>query len=159
MYVDLAEVIQSAIHETMIAFFTADIGLKVGPSLIKSEETPYIPPQADVTAIVAFNGAMEGGVHLAAPLHAALLLATGFAGEPFESFNDMAKDSIGELANIIAGAVKSRISDSICLTPPQVVVGTNHKISFTYTHTLESTKCFFKTNQGPFFVEVFYKKL
>ncbi|MBF0627797.1 MAG: chemotaxis protein CheX [Magnetococcales bacterium] len=154
---NLAEVIREAIDETTVAFFTADVGIKAGPSVSTSADEPYVPPQADVTAIIAFNGVIEGGVHVSAPFHCAVALAAAFSGDEIETFNNTAKDAIGELANIIAGAVKSRIcDDQINLTPPQVVVGRDHQIG--YTKPLESTKCYFRTDNGPFFVEVFYRK-
>lgn len=158
MHINLAAVIRDAIDETVSAFFTSDVGITAGPAIVKPEDQPYVPPQADVTAIVGFSGAlMEGGVHLSAPMHAAIGLASAFCGEELENFDEISRDAIGELANIVAGAVKGRISDeNIFLTPPQVVTGANHEIS--YTKTLESTKCYFKTTNGPFFVEVFYKK-
>ncbi|MBF0126551.1 MAG: chemotaxis protein CheX [Magnetococcales bacterium] len=150
------EVIRLAIDETVLAFFTIDIGLEIGPAIKKPEDEHYLPPQADITAIIGFSGMIEGGVHLSAPLHAALGLASAFSGEVLEKLDETARDALGELANIVAGAVKSRISEQIFLTPPQVVTGSNYAI--TYTHTLESTKCYFKTDNGPFFVEIFYKK-
>lgn len=153
---ELVKIIQDAIDETVIAFFTSDIEVKAGPTVTKPEETPYEPPQADVTAIVGFTGAVEGGVHLSAPLHAALGLASAFSGETLTALDETTKDAFGELANIVAGAVKERINEKVYLTPPQVITGTNHKV--VYTRTLESTKCYFKTCNGPFFVEVFYKK-
>ncbi|MBF0614843.1 MAG: chemotaxis protein CheX [Magnetococcales bacterium] len=154
---NLAEVIREAIEETSVAFFTTDIGIKAGPSVTTSADQPYVPPQADVTAIIAFNGIIEGGLHVSAPFHAAVALAAAFSGEEIPSFNITAKDAIGELANIIAGAVKSRIcDDQINLTPPQVVVGRDHQIG--YTKPLESTKCYFRSDEGPFFVEVFYRR-
>ena len=155
MQTDLADVIREAIDETVKVFFTTDVGIKAGPAITKPEGQSYEPPQADITAIIGFTGAVEGGVHLSAPLHAALGLASAFSGEPLESFDATAKDALGELANIIAGAVKERINGSIYLTPPQVVTGVNHKV--VYTKLLESTKCYFRTFNGPFFVEVFYK--
>ncbi|MBF0417352.1 MAG: chemotaxis protein CheX [Magnetococcales bacterium] len=153
---NLADVIREAIDETSVAFFTTDIGIKAGPSVSTSADEPYVPPQADVTAVISFNGAFEGGVHVSAPFHCAVALAAAFSGETIESFNNTAKDAIGELANIIAGAVKSRIcEDMINLTPPQVIVGRDHQIG--YTKPLGSTKCYFRTDNGPFFVEVFYR--
>ncbi|MBF0098127.1 MAG: chemotaxis protein CheX [Magnetococcales bacterium] len=151
---DLATVIRSAIDETIIAFFTTDIELKAGPAIITTEGQAYQPPQADMTAIVGLSGTMEGGVHLSAPLHTALGLAIAFSGEQLESFDATARDAMGELANIIAGAVKERISDAIYLTPPKVVTGVN--LTVDYTKALESTKCYFRSLHGPFFVEVFY---
>ncbi|MBF0183598.1 MAG: chemotaxis protein CheX [Magnetococcales bacterium] len=153
-HLDLATVIRNAIDETIIAFFTSDIELKEGPAIITDESQVYQPPQADVTAIVGLSGTMEGGVHLSAPIHTALGLAMAFSGETLEVFDATARDALGELANIIAGAVKERISDAIYLTPPKVVTGVN--LTVDYTKALASTKCYFRTMHGPFFVEVFY---
>lgn len=155
-FANLAEVIQESIAETTAAFFTMDIGIKAGPSISTLPSETYVPPQADVTAIIAFNGIIEGGVHLSAPFHAAVTLASAFSGEQIPSFNATAKDAIGELANIIAGAVKSRIcDDQINLTPPRIVVGRDHQIG--HTKPQSSTKCYFRTDNGPFFIEVFYR--
>lgn len=155
-FVNLAEVIQESIHETSTAFFTRDVGIKVGPSVSTLPHELYEPPVADVTAIIAFNGSIDGGVHLSAPFHAAVTLASAFSGEDIPSFNSIAKDAIGELTNIIAGAVKGRICDSqINLTPPRVVIGRDHQIG--HTKQQGSTKCYFRTDDGPFLVEVFYR--
>ncbi|MBF0416698.1 MAG: chemotaxis protein CheX [Magnetococcales bacterium] len=154
-FTNLADVIREAIRETEAAFFTMDIGIKAGPAVTTSAHEPYVPPQADVTAILAFNGSIEGGVHLSAPFHSAVALAAAFSGEEISDFNGTAKDAIGELANIIAGAVKSRIcDDQIQLTPPRVVVGRDHLVGITKRQA--STKCYFKTDSGPFLVEVFF---
>ncbi|MBF0096934.1 MAG: chemotaxis protein CheX [Magnetococcales bacterium] len=154
--VDLAAVIRDAVSGTVIAFFTADVGIQAGPAVVKPEDQPYKPPQADITAVVGFSGKLLGGVHLSAPFHTAVGLASAFSGEMIDQLNDIAKDALGELTNIIAGAVKEKINDAIYLTPPKVVTGADHNVS--YTKVLESTKCYFKTDNGPFFVEVFYKK-
>ncbi|MBF0116137.1 MAG: chemotaxis protein CheX [Magnetococcales bacterium] len=156
LFANLAEVIHEAIQETEVAFFTSDIGIKAGPSVTTSADEPYSPPQADVTAIIAFNGSLDGGVHLSAPFHCAVSLASAFSGEEIPSFNEMAKDAIGELANIIAGAVKIRIcDDQIQLTPPRVVIGRDHQIGHTKRQT--TTRCYFRTNSGPFLIEIFYQ--
>lgn len=158
MSVDLAVVIREAINETVMAFFVTDIGIEAGPSVIKPENHPYQPPQADVTAIVGFSGSMEGGVHLSAPEHTAIALAAAFAGETPIGFDELARDAFGELANIVAGAVKGRLTGEhdaqINLTPPQIVTGADCDMHF--TKTLQSTKCYFKTLYGPFFIEIFH---
>ncbi len=151
---DLPGVIRKAIDTTAKAFFAKDVGIEAGPAIVKSRDKPYEPPQSDVTAIVGFSGAMQGGVHLSAPLHAAIGLADAFTGETLSEFDDLAKDAFGELGNIIAGSVKGLLGEQIILTPPQVATGAGDEIS--YTKTLESAKCYFRTDNGPFFVEVFY---
>ncbi|MBF0417098.1 MAG: chemotaxis protein CheX [Magnetococcales bacterium] len=149
----LIHVIRDTMHETALAFFATDIGIEEGPAMIQREGQPFVTPQADVTAMVAFRGSMKGGVHISAPMHAAVGLASAFWGEPLESFNDTARDALGELTNIIAGALKSRINDDINLTPPLVLQGAERDGLQPHSHA--STRCYFMTTNGPLFVEVF----
>ncbi|WP_130470958.1 chemotaxis protein CheX [Candidatus Magnetaquicoccus inordinatus] len=151
---DLADIIIHSVSDTALTFFTTDVGIQAGPVVVKPEDQPYKPPQADITAVVGFSGYLQGGVHLSAPFHAAIGLASAFSGETIDKLDDVACDALGELTNIIAGSVKERVNDAVFLTPPQVVTGENHNVS--YTKILESTKCYFRTDNGPFFVEVFY---
>ncbi|GAB0057890.1 Chemotaxis protein CheX [Candidatus Magnetaquicoccaceae bacterium FCR-1] len=154
-FANLGDVIHEAIKETEVAFFNKDIGIQAGPSVTTNPGENYLPPQADVTAIIAFNGTIEGGVHLSAPFHCAVALASAFSGEEIPFFNDTAKDAIGELANIIAGAVRIRLcEDRIQLTPPRIVVGRDHQIG--HSKPQSATRCYFRTNEGPFLVEVFF---
>ena len=153
----LGQVINDAIRDTVVAFFFKDIGIKPGPVVIKPEDQAYKPPQSDVTSIIGFSGDVEGGVHLAAPMHTAIGLASAFSGEELNDLDATGKDALCELANIIAGSVKSSLDSSIYLTPPKIVTGTNHGIE--YTKKLESTKCYFSCKTGPFFVEVFYRSM
>ncbi|MBF0311060.1 MAG: chemotaxis protein CheX [Magnetococcales bacterium] len=154
MIEELGSIIRTAIKETVLAFFVADIALEPGPVIVKSGDADYRPPHADVTAIVGFGGALKGGVHLSAPSHAALGLASAFSGEHLDQFNAVFRDAFGELANIVAGAVKGLLNDAIALNPPQVVVESG--LNNVYAPSLEYTKCYFMTRNGPFFIEVFY---
>ncbi|MBF0212097.1 MAG: chemotaxis protein CheX [Magnetococcales bacterium] len=142
-------------HETALAFFTTDIGIKEGPAITLPHGQTFHTPHADVTAIVAFRGVKNGGVHLSAPMHAAIGLASSFWGEPLDSFNDTARDALGELTNILAGALKSRIDDRIDLTPPRIVQGIEHEQL--PVNPLESARCYFMTTNGPLYVEVFHE--
>ncbi|MBF0260377.1 MAG: chemotaxis protein CheX [Magnetococcales bacterium] len=150
---NLIHAIRDTMHETALAFFATDIGIQVGPAMIQRDGQPFVTPQADVTAMVAFHGGMNGGVHISAPMHAAVGLASAFWGEPLESFNDTARDALGELTNIIAGALKSRINDDINLTPPRVLEGAER--AELQSSSQASTRCYFMTTNGPLFVEVF----
>lgn len=152
-HLHLIHAIRDTMHETALAFFSTDIDIQEGPAMIQREGNPLLIPQADVTAMVAFQGGMTGGVHLSAPMHAAVGLASAFWGEPLESFNDTARDALGELTNIIAGALKSRINDDISLTPPTVLQGEER--TGRQPNTQASTRCYFMTTNGPLFVEVF----
>ncbi|MBF0436324.1 MAG: chemotaxis protein CheX [Magnetococcales bacterium] len=152
---ELRKVIHDAISETAIAFFHGDMAIENGLVVIESSVAAYVPPRADITAIVGFSGGMEGGIHLSAPMHSAIGLASAFIGEPIERFGPDVRDAMGELTNIVAGSVKSYLSEGIHLSPPNVITGAGHIVE--YTATLESTKCYFMIKSGPFNVEVFYR--
>jgi chemotaxis protein CheX len=151
---DLGLAIQHSVDEIASSFFMEDCGVKPGPVKVITDDQPYEPPEADLTAMVGFGGNLQGGVHLSAPLHVALGLASAFMGEPVEESDEGFHDAFGELANIISGTVKSQISEEIVLTPPVIVTGNTHGIE--YTGKMESTKCYFFSNKGPFLVEVFH---
>ncbi|MBF0271460.1 MAG: chemotaxis protein CheX [Magnetococcales bacterium] len=153
----LIKTIQDSMHEMAIAFFATDIGIRDGPALVNHAADGVSHPanRADVTAIVGFRGQMTGGVHLSAPMHAALGLASAFWGEPLESFNETGRDAFGELANILAGALKSRIDDGLDLTPPRIVQGSDPADLPTYGGSY-SARCYFMTVNGPLYVEVFH---
>lgn len=152
---NLGEIIQQCVNETALAFFVDDCEILPGPVVVKEDEHPYKPPEADLVAIVGFSGQIEGGTHLSAPIHVAVGLASAFMGEAIQESDEELGDSFGELANIIAGAVKDHISEEISLTPPVVFKGAASGIQ--YTSKLESTKCYFRSRFGPFFVEVFHR--
>jgi chemotaxis protein CheX len=151
----LGNAINNSINETATAFFLEDFQIRPGPVVVKQEDQPYSPPQADLTARVGFSGRIKGGIHLSAPLHVALGLASAFTGECVDEANDEALVAFGELSKIIAGAVKSHISDEILLTPPLVISGIENSIE--YVKKMESTRCYFNSKAGPFFVEVFHR--
>ncbi|MBF0190544.1 MAG: chemotaxis protein CheX [Magnetococcales bacterium] len=151
----LIDTIQDAMHEMAIAFFSTDIGMRDGPALLHATAVSSHAPKADVTAIVGFRGQIAGGVHLSAPMHAALGLASAFWGEPLDSFNETGRDAFGELTNILAGALKSRINDGIDLTPPTIVQGSDPVDLPTYG-VPHSARCYFMTVNGPLYVEVFH---
>ncbi|MBF0134914.1 MAG: chemotaxis protein CheX [Magnetococcus sp. DMHC-1] len=155
MHDQLAQAIREAVHEFFLAFLSLEV--QPGPTFRKPAFEFYTPPQADVTGVVRLSGALNGGVHLSAPMHVALAMSSSFAGEPIENMTDEAKDAFGELTNLVAGGLQSRLADTlgeITLTPPLVVFGDQYimpvKVNFS------SVKTYFRIDDGPFFVECFF---
>ncbi|MBF0381174.1 MAG: chemotaxis protein CheX [Magnetococcales bacterium] len=152
----LRSTIKLVVEDIAISYFPPEF--VVTPSVIVEigDDEKYKSTAADYTAIVAFNGDINGGMNLAAPAHVTLKLAGALAQEEFVQFDDMVADSFGELANMIAGEVKQKLSqlnDSLIeLTPPVVATGNNHR----YNSSMNSTKQYFTIGSSPFFVEVFY---
>lgn len=155
----LEEYITDSVKDVFIAFLSIDV--TPGPYVERPEFDNYEPPDTDVTGIVLFNGALEGGVHVACPLHFSVKAAGAMLGEAGLELADTQPeevwDAFGEITNQIAGGVQTRMLssfDDIHLTPPNVVVGPNLRIN--YSKNFSSVRKFFKTPFGPFFVECFF---
>lgn len=157
MHEILQKTIQSVMAEIAAAYFPPELIIVPRATVAIGDGDRYEQTGADFTAIVGFNGDINGGMNLAAPEHVTLKLASALAGEELFEFDDLASDAFGELANIIAGDVKARLSDNdsytIDLTPPVVAKGNSQK----YNASLNSVKQYFTIGSAPFFVEVFYK--
>ncbi|OSM04031.1 chemotaxis protein CheX [Magnetofaba australis] len=153
---EMATHITDAVNEVFIAFLMEE--LQEGPVVVKPEYDEYAPPEAEVTAVVNFNGAIQGGIHFSTPEHTALSLAGALAGEELEALRHPTTiDALGELANMIGGGVQTRLSEdyeNINLTPPTVIVGRDYGVI--YQSDLLSVKQYFMTAHGPFLVEGFF---
>ena len=152
---ELSLFIVEAVNDIFIAFL--DLKITPGPAVMQMDHEDYQPPDAAVTGLVNFNGDVHGGVHLSAPLHVALRMASSFAGEPFEQMNAETCDAIGELTNMDAGGVQTRLagdSGNIELTPPTVIHGSTFTVQ--YNRDFSSVKQYFRIDAGPFFLECFF---
>ncbi|MBF0147161.1 MAG: chemotaxis protein CheX [Magnetococcales bacterium] len=103
------------------------IEIAVGPSRVQGELQ-----NADVSAVVGYGGGLNGGLRLGGSLEVALRLAGALVGEPRIAWDQELEDAFGEMANMIAGGVQSRVEATlgpITLTPPMVIQGKNHQIT------------------------------
>lgn len=152
---ELAGLIKEAVHDVFLAYLVMEVA--PGPMVIKKEEDVYRPPTSEVTVVINFSGGIHGGIHLAAPLHMALEMASAFAGETYENIAGDAGDGFGELANMVAGGVQTRLGNrfgNINLTPPTLITGSDYHMQ--YKRNFDSVKQYFKCDSGPFFVEFFF---
>ncbi|HIJ83400.1 MAG: putative chemotaxis protein CheX [Magnetococcales bacterium] len=152
---EFARMIKESVHDLFVAFL--DMEVTPGPMVTKKEDDLYRPPDTEVTAIINFSGGLQGGVHLASPRHTAMQLCHVFAGEEFQELFGEAGDAFGELNNVIAGGLQTRLSEqfgNINLTPPTLIAGTDYKMQ--YKTNFHSIKQYFKCEHGPFFVEFFF---
>ncbi|MBF0439869.1 MAG: chemotaxis protein CheX [Magnetococcales bacterium] len=155
MKMEFAGLIKESVLEVFAAYLVMEVG--AGPTVAKKEEDLYRPPSSEVTIIINFSGGIHGGIHLAAPLYVALELASAFSGETYTAICGEAGDGFGELANMVAGGVQTRIGNrygNINLTPPTMIAGTDYKMQ--YKSNFDSVKQYFQCDAGPFFVEFFF---
>jgi chemotaxis protein CheX len=84
----------------------------------------------DVSGVIGLTGMAKGSVALSFPRITALKVASAFVGMRVLALDDVATDAIGELANIIAGAAKSELSQySIQISLPSIILGDSHEIT------------------------------
>ncbi|QDU60335.1 CheY-P phosphatase CheX [Planctomycetes bacterium Pan216] len=88
---------------------------------------------ADVSGIVGLAGRTNGSILVNMCQKVALKLASGMLMEDFTTFNEDVLDSIGELANVIGGRLKSQLANSGYpidnITLPSVIVGQDYFVS------------------------------
>jgi chemotaxis protein CheX len=86
----------------------------------------------DITSHVGITGELEGFVYFSMTEDTALAAAGKMAGMEPETFDDIARSAIGELANIIIGQALTNLSNQgyqCDITPPSVTKGENMEIS------------------------------
>ncbi|MBF0108152.1 MAG: chemotaxis protein CheX [Magnetococcales bacterium] len=121
----LSMALSDAVTEIAQTMLFTDIG--IGPFEVQGNLQT-----ADFSAIVGYGGGLNGSLRLGGSLNASLRLAGALLGETRESWDQELEDAFGEMANMIAGGVQTRIEGlvgTITLTPPMVIQGKNHQIA------------------------------
>ncbi|MBQ0039405.1 MAG: chemotaxis protein CheX [Treponema sp.] len=102
--------------------------VKRGDLYLKSTAMPVM----GVAALVGLAGDVEGRVLFDMTFETALNIASKMNGEKMASFDDMAKATISELANIITGQAVTKLHElgfKFDLTPPALFAGENMEIA------------------------------
>ena len=84
-----------------------------------------------VTAVVGFGGILSGACVFRCDAWAACNIAACMAGMEFETVDDVVKDAIGEICNMLAGTWKSRVPDLAAncgLSVPAVITGSDYSL-------------------------------
>ncbi|MEO5340240.1 MAG: chemotaxis protein CheX [Magnetococcus sp. MYC-9] len=152
---EIASLIKDSVQDVFRTFLSVDV--TPGPMVTKRDADIYRPPATEVTVVINFSGGIHGGVHLASPLQLALASATAFAGETYETIIGEAGDGFGELGNMIAGGLQTRLANrfgDIHLTPPTIISGSDYHMQ--YKTDFDSIKQYFKCSMGSFYVEFFF---
>ncbi|MCI5830689.1 MAG: chemotaxis protein CheX [Treponema sp.] len=102
--------------------------VKRGDLYLKSTAMPVM----GVAALVGLAGDVEGRVLFDMSFETALNIASKMNGEKMTTFDDMAKATISELANIITGQAVTKLHElgfKFDLTPPALFAGENMEIA------------------------------
>jgi chemotaxis protein CheX len=113
---DLAQIVVS-VFQTMLQ-------LEVAPA-----DTALAPGPNTITAAIYFAGSWKGAVLLECSSSQAFEFTHRLMSiDRPESINDDVRDAMGELANMLAGNLKSVLPHGIGLSMPSVVVGTDYSL-------------------------------
>ncbi len=99
-----------------------------GDLYLKSTSQPVM----GVTAIVGLAGGVEGRVLFDMSLETALAIASAMNSEELANFDDLAKATISELANMITAQAVTKLHDlgfEFDLTPPALFTGKNMEVA------------------------------
>ncbi len=88
------------------------------------------PDAESITASVQISGAYDGAVHLTVARETAVEIAGRMFGRASSTLmDDEVRDALGELANMVAGNLKSRLPGRSRLSLPTVVEGSSYEIT------------------------------
>lgn len=117
---------------------TEDIWTTVLGIVPVDAEATMPPGQKVLTGLVSLTGEWEGAVAIAMPEPLArLAAATMFAMGEDEVSDDDVRDTIGELANMTGGNVKSMLGGSTQLSLPTVTEGVDYQVTVRGTRVAE----------------------
>ena len=110
-------------------------------------------PTANVVATVGFAGTLSGYVSLCVSKEAAFEIAQSLLGSSAEEAHEHVRDAAGEMANMIAGSVRTNMTDrgeQLGISTPIVTVGTD--FSTAALRDVSQAVCPFKMGSHSLFV-------
>jgi chemotaxis protein CheX len=102
----------------------------LGVECQRMEEPAEVEPES-VTAVVGFGGLLSGACVFRTGGSAAISIAAHMTGMEFEEIDDIVKDGIGEICNMLAGAWKGKVPDLAAncgLSVPAVITGRDYNL-------------------------------
>jgi len=99
---------------------------------LKTQETP-LDHTIDISGSIGLAGQTNGVVVIAFSQDIACKISSNMLGEDIKEIDDTVKDTIGEMANMIAGGAKGIMAEkklNFKIALPSVTVGKNHTISY-----------------------------
>lgn len=107
----------------------------------------------DISGIISFSGAIEGSAVISLDKEVAFAITETLLGSRPSEIDDDVRDMVGELANMIGGNSKERLSNSeIQLGLPTVITGKGHEVSFEPGARVQ--KIYFDSQWGPLAIEI-----
>jgi len=125
--------------------------LMLGVECQRIEGPAEVEPES-VTAVVGFGGLLSGACIFKTGGSAAMSIAAHMTGMEFEEIDDIVKDGIGEICNMLAGVWKGKVPDLAAncgLSVPAVITGRDYNLhvqapEFKLCHTFSFDKASFE---------------
>jgi chemotaxis protein CheX len=111
------------VEQVVETVFKTMLGLNVEPYPI-----PWDRPQDMITAAVYFAGVWRGAVLLECTRAQAIAFAQLFLPIASPRIDDDVRDALGELANMLAGNLKSVLTKGVMLSMPSVIEGSDYSL-------------------------------
>ncbi|WP_263359566.1 chemotaxis protein CheX [Acidicapsa ligni] len=114
------------LHETVDEVFLMMLNMSCD-----AIEQQAIQDSETITAVVGFGGLLSGACVFRSGKSVALSIAATMTGMEFSEIDDMVKDAIGELCNMLAGVWKGKVpelSANCGLSIPAVITGRDYSI-------------------------------
>lgn len=106
--------------------------LNITPSLGKPGVLKEIRPKYDMVTVIGFSGGAEGNLIYSFSPDTALKIVSKMMNLQYDNLDELAMSAIGELGNMIAGALAmnlEKVGCRIIISPPTVVTGKNLKLA------------------------------
>jgi chemotaxis protein CheX len=143
-----AEILPSELAQIVESVFATMLGLEVGEC-----GTPWFPNGERLTAAVHMAGDWNGAILLECDRRQACQFAGRFLSmDPSDTVDDVVRDVLGELVNMIGGNMKCVLTRGIRLSMPSVVDGSDYCLRVCGAEVRERLAC--QCSEGPFWVTV-----
>ena len=90
--------------------------------------------KAQITGLIGLSGKCTGFISVSMPEHVATMAVSKMSMEEHKVINAQVVDGIGEMTNIIAGGLKTKLFNTEWMvnhiTIPSVILGDNYNLSF-----------------------------
>ena len=95
---------------------------------------PIQLPETRITGLIGLSGKCTGFVSITMPERVATLAVSGLLMEEHKTLNAQVVDGVGEITNVIAGGLKTKLANSPwvvgSITIPSVILGSQYNISY-----------------------------
>ena len=146
------EILTSALAQIAESVFATMMNLEVGQG-----GTPWFPGGNRLTSALHLAGDWNGAVLLECDREQACRFAGRFLSmDPPDTPDDVVRDVLGELANMIGGNLKCVLTPGIRLSMPSVVDGSDYSVRVVGAEVRE--RLAFQCAEGPFWITVLTRR-